>query len=94
MANEIAEVVKQYVMHLGDLNPPINVKARISKITRQDGPELYECEFSHHYRPSESAASLHIPTITTCKSFEEAEAEMKHYMLGFTAIDVTPTKGY
>ena len=93
MANEIAEVVKQYVMYVPNLVPPIKIKARISKFTGQDGKELYEWEISHHYGRSESSGA-YIPTTSPSESFEDTERELKSYMNIFTTFSVTPTIDY
>jgi hypothetical protein len=92
MSKYISEVIKEYVLEHDDLD--FSVKGRITKTVRDDGANEYYWSISHHYRPSESAATVYYPSRIRTETFEEAEHLLHLYMSGFTAIDVTPNKHY
>jgi hypothetical protein len=83
-------VVKEYTCWVEGLN--FVVKSRVTRDPKSSTP--YRWEVSHHYKPSESAGGQYYPSTTSAKTFEEAEALMKVYLLGFTTIGVEPTRMY
>jgi hypothetical protein len=92
MHYQIAEIVKQYVMHVREVEPTI--KARISKLKGPDGQDQYQWEISHNYRPSKKAGGVYYPSTRTGRTLQEVEGLLMAYMASFTPIDVTPTKNY
>lgn len=91
MAQQIAEVVKQFVMCVPGVEP--NVKARITRFKDNEGQTQFRWETSHHYAPSEGAG-VKFPDKRTDIDIDVVENMLTAYMNGFAAIKVTPNDNY
>ena len=89
---EIAEVIKEYVIHVDGLEHI--VKSRIVKIIKPERGENYRWEISHNYKPTEGAAGVYYPSKISASTFEDAESFMMAYVGGFTNISVKPNEYY
>lgn len=91
MSQQIAEVMKQFVMSVPGVEPC--VKARITKFVDAEGRTQFRWEISHFYAPSEDAG-VYFPSKPTGPDLDNVETMLKAYMNNFTAISVTPNKDY
>lgn len=89
---EIAEVIKEYVIHVDGLEHV--VKSRIAKIIKPERAEEYRWEISHNYKPTEGAAGVYYPSKISADSFDATESLMMAYVGGFTNISVTQNEYY
>ena len=92
MYKNISEIVKEYVLFEGELE--FIVKGRVTRRVDGETDMPFTWDISHHYRPSESAATVYYPSARSAKTFKEAESLLFAYMQGFTNIDVTPNEYY
>ena len=90
MKVDINEVVKTFNFFVSSLQH--SVQGRIYKRQIACGDFEYSWDISHHYRPSQSAKGIYIPTTTSVTTAAEAENLLLSYAQAFTDIDVTPNK--
>lgn len=86
-----SEILKEYVFSVEGVEHPI-----YGRVVQTDEVEHlpFRWDISHYYRPSESAATVYIPSRHHADSFEEAESLLLAYADAFTDIDVTPSNYY
>lgn len=91
MAVTVGEIVKELIFTVSDLEH--YVKGRIVATSEIEGLN-FRWDISHHYRPSESAATVYYPSARHAATLDEAEGLLLAYAQNFTTIDVTSNSNY
>jgi hypothetical protein len=92
MHTKISRIAREYVLFHEGLG--FTVKGRIVECINTESQLRYQWDISHHYRPSEAAATVYYPSSRSAATVEEAESLLLMYMRRFTNLNVTPNDYY
>jgi hypothetical protein len=90
---QVSKILEEYVLWADDVEHSIKGRV-VEHIDEKNANQRYGWEISHHYRPSQAAATVYYPSRVTGASIDEVRALMLTYLRGFQNIDVTPNPHY
>jgi len=89
----VSRILEEYVLWADDVEHSIKGRV-VEHVDEKNANQRYGWEISHHYRPSQVAATVYYPSAVTGATVDEVRGHLMAYLRSFQNIDVTPNPHY